>query len=168
MRQRSTHLLITSLFLLVVSAPRLQANESPATATPSPALQAYVAKPDATYQWKKRREGTLGEGSYAELILTSQTWRDIAWKHQLFVYRPAEAEPRLASAAPDCRRIVEGGARTAAGPIRLQAAGRSPYCRSAGRIACAPRWPCCCKCPSNRCSAAWSRTRLFRTPLPSS
>jgi PhoPQ-activated pathogenicity-related protein len=85
-----THLLITASIVLVVYATELNAKESPITATPSPALQAYVSKPDATYEWKKRREGTLGEGTYAELILTSQTWRDIAWKHQLFLYRPSK------------------------------------------------------------------------------
>jgi PhoPQ-activated pathogenicity-related protein len=88
MRLRITHLLITALILVVVSS-RLQAKEFRTTATPSPALQVYVSKPDATYQWKKRRGGTLGQGSYVELILTSQTWRDIAWKHQLFIYRPS-------------------------------------------------------------------------------
>jgi PhoPQ-activated pathogenicity-related protein len=92
MRQRITHHWITALTLLIVSAASLQAKEAPTTATPSPALKAYVSKPDATYEWKKRREGTLGEGAYAELILTSQTWRDIAWKHQLFVYRPSKVK----------------------------------------------------------------------------
>jgi PhoPQ-activated pathogenicity-related protein len=75
--------------LLVVSAPSLQAKETPAPAKPSPALEQYIAKPDATYQWKKRREGKLGNGQFVELTLTSQTWRDIAWKHQLFIYRPS-------------------------------------------------------------------------------
>jgi PhoPQ-activated pathogenicity-related protein len=89
MRQRIALLLTTAFTVLFATAHRLNAKEAPSNATPSPALQAYVAKPDATYQWKKRREGTLGEGSYVELILTSQTWRDIVWKHQLFIYRPS-------------------------------------------------------------------------------
>src|SRR5688572_12844884 len=89
MRQRISHHLITALLVLVVAAPSVQAKESPASAKPSPALEQYIAKPDATYQWKKRREGKLGNGQFAELTLTSQTWRDIAWKHQLFIYRPS-------------------------------------------------------------------------------
>lgn len=56
-------------------------------------LAEYVAKPDASYGWKKIREGNLGATSYAELILTSQTWRDIVWKHQLFIIKPSTVSP---------------------------------------------------------------------------
>lgn len=52
-------------------------------------LAEYVAKPDASYQWKKIREGSQGPTEYAELILTSQTWRGIVWKHQLFIIKPS-------------------------------------------------------------------------------
>jgi PhoPQ-activated pathogenicity-related protein len=55
-------------------------------------LQDYVNRPDDSYAWKVRRRGTLGAGNYVELILTSQTWRDIVWKHQLFIYRPANIQ----------------------------------------------------------------------------
>ena len=51
-------------------------------------LADYVAKPDASYRWVKKRTGNFLSASYAELILTSQTWRDITWKHQLFVIKP--------------------------------------------------------------------------------
>lgn len=51
-------------------------------------LAAYVARPDDSFGWVKRREGKLGESSYVELTLTSQTWRDTVWKHQLFVIKP--------------------------------------------------------------------------------
>ena len=60
-----------------------------ASAAQSPALSEYVAQPDASYQWRKHREGKLGAGTFVELILTSQTWRTIPWKHQLFIYRPS-------------------------------------------------------------------------------
>ena len=53
-------------------------------------LAAYVAKPDDSFGWVKRREGKLGDNSYVELTLTSQTWRDIAWKHQLFIIKPKQ------------------------------------------------------------------------------
>src|SRR5262245_23060722 len=56
----------------------------------SSALQNYVKQPDASYAWRVRQRGKQGGGEYAELILTSQTWHDIVWKHQLFVYRPAK------------------------------------------------------------------------------
>lgn len=62
-------------------------------------LDAYVAKEDASYQWRKTRDGKLGTADYAELILTSQTWRDIVWKHQLHVIKPS-------STPADCRQAV--------------------------------------------------------------
>jgi PhoPQ-activated pathogenicity-related protein len=65
-----------------------------AAAVPSPALPDYVAQPDASYRWRKRSEGKLANGTYVELILTSQTWRDIVWKHQLFIYRPSVVESK--------------------------------------------------------------------------
>ena len=54
-------------------------------------LADYVHKADASYEWAVRREGRVGTAEFAELRLVSQTWRDIAWKHQLFVIRPASA-----------------------------------------------------------------------------
>jgi PhoPQ-activated pathogenicity-related protein len=53
-------------------------------------LTEYVDRPDSSYGWVKRRDGELAGGRYVELTLTSQTWRDIAWKHQLFLIVPAE------------------------------------------------------------------------------
>ncbi len=58
----------------------------------SPALQDYVKRPDTSYAWHVRQRGKQGGGDYAELILTSQTWHDIVWKHQLFIYRPAKVK----------------------------------------------------------------------------
>ncbi len=55
------------------------------------ALADYVAAPDASFAWKVRRRGLAGPASYAELTLTSQTWRGIDWKHQLFIVRPSTA-----------------------------------------------------------------------------
>jgi PhoPQ-activated pathogenicity-related protein len=66
--------------LCTLSIPCLAADE----------LKDYVQRPDDTFRWNKRREGKLSGGDYAELILTSQTWRGIPWKHQLFVFKPAE------------------------------------------------------------------------------
>ena len=57
------------------------------------ALVEYVAKPDASYVWIKNHEGEFGTSRYAELKLTSQTWRGIEWKHQLFVLKPSHIDP---------------------------------------------------------------------------
>ncbi len=51
-------------------------------------LADYVLQPDPSYGWKQRRELELDGVSLTELTLTSQTWRDIVWRHQLFILRP--------------------------------------------------------------------------------
>lgn len=71
------------LALLPLAARHTIAEEAPGP------LAAYVAQADNSFGWVKRREGELAGGSFVELILTSQTWRDITWKHQLFVFKPA-------------------------------------------------------------------------------
>ncbi len=72
--------------------------------TASPALANYVKKPDGSYQWHPRQQGKVGAGDYAELILTSQTWHDIVWKHQLFIYRPAQVRD-----ASQAILMIDGG-----------------------------------------------------------
>ncbi|MEX0977370.1 MAG: PhoPQ-activated protein PqaA family protein, partial [Pirellulales bacterium] len=67
-------------------------------------LAEYVARDDNSYAWRVRREGRLGSVSYAELILTSQTWKDTTWKHQLFVMRPSEIRD-----PSRCMLLVDGG-----------------------------------------------------------
>lgn len=54
-------------------------------------LADYVAKPDTSYRWTVKRTGRMLAAEYAELILTSQTWRDVAWKHQVFAIKPHSA-----------------------------------------------------------------------------
>jgi PhoPQ-activated pathogenicity-related protein len=56
-------------------------------------LADYVAEQDDSYKWVKRSEGSVLACKYIELTLTSQTWRGITWKHQLFVLKPAEINP---------------------------------------------------------------------------
>jgi PhoPQ-activated pathogenicity-related protein len=53
-------------------------------------LADYVAAADNSYGWVKRTEGTILGCEYVELTLTSQTWRGVTWKHQLFVLKPAQ------------------------------------------------------------------------------
>jgi PhoPQ-activated pathogenicity-related protein len=56
-------------------------------------LAHYVAIPDTSYTWREVRSSRLGETEFTELILTSQTWRGIPWKHQLIIIRPKSLEP---------------------------------------------------------------------------
>jgi len=51
-------------------------------------LQDYLATRDDSYRWHKVREGEIAGTRYVELILTSQTWQDITWKHRLFIVMP--------------------------------------------------------------------------------
>jgi PhoPQ-activated pathogenicity-related protein len=86
---RQPHAFRLILVLLTFAVSTVQAKDTAVKTVPAPALQQYVAKPDTSYGWKKRREGKLGAGTFVELTLTSQTWREIPWKHQLFIYRPS-------------------------------------------------------------------------------
>jgi PhoPQ-activated pathogenicity-related protein len=56
-------------------------------------LAEYVAAKDDSYQWVKRTEGSVATCKYMELTLTSQTWRGIVWKHQLFLLKPSQVNP---------------------------------------------------------------------------
>lgn len=67
-------------------------------------LSKYVASPDASFAWKVRRTTHLGSTEVVELRLISQTWRESAWKHQLFILRPANAK-----SAKHCLFFISGG-----------------------------------------------------------
>jgi PhoPQ-activated pathogenicity-related protein len=94
---------------------------------PDGPLKAYVQKPDASYRWVVRREGTVGSATYAELTLTSQTWRDIPWKHQLFVLKPT----KMTQPAQHALLLISGGSwhgdleRPATGDERLPGEARA-------------------------------------------
>ena len=62
-------------------------------ADPSGALASYLTVPDPSYTWREVRSTRLGKTDITELLLTSQTWRGIPWKHQLVVLRPSTLEP---------------------------------------------------------------------------
>jgi PhoPQ-activated pathogenicity-related protein len=55
----------------------------------SGALATYVARSDKSLAWHEVDSGTVGTVQYVEYLLTSQTWRGVEWKHQLFVLKPA-------------------------------------------------------------------------------
>jgi PhoPQ-activated pathogenicity-related protein len=56
-------------------------------------LAKYVAQPDPSYHWDIVQSGRVGSGEYIEAILTSQTWHDVPWKHQLFLFKPKKMDP---------------------------------------------------------------------------
>lgn len=61
---------------------------------PTEMLAQYIATPDASFSWRELRSGRIGSVEYTELLLTSQTWRGIPWKHRLFVLRPKRIDPQ--------------------------------------------------------------------------
>jgi PhoPQ-activated pathogenicity-related protein len=65
-----------------------------ALAAASTALESYVAKPDDGYEWHVRARYGMRGAQIVELILTSQTWRGAAWKHQLVLIKPSRIDDR--------------------------------------------------------------------------
>ena len=65
------------------------ATASGGVTAPSDALATYVARADKNLAWRQVDSGKIGTADYVEYLLTSQTWRGVEWKHQLFVLRPA-------------------------------------------------------------------------------
>jgi PhoPQ-activated pathogenicity-related protein len=68
-------------------------------------LARYLTAPDPSYGWREVRSGRLGKTEITELILTSQTWRGIPWKHQLVVLRPST----LAESPDQALLFIHGG-----------------------------------------------------------
>ncbi len=68
-------------------------------------LEQYLSAPDPSYSWREVSSGRIGSSEFIEAILTSQTWRGIAWKHQLFVIRPA----RLDDSSRQAFLYIDGG-----------------------------------------------------------
>jgi PhoPQ-activated pathogenicity-related protein len=83
---------IAALLFVLTGLFRTPADSAFAADARSRPLIEYVNKPDASYHWTKVGEGTIGKAQYVELLLTSQTWKDIVWRHQLFVIKPDNVE----------------------------------------------------------------------------
>jgi PhoPQ-activated pathogenicity-related protein len=88
-------------FLNLLLQPAVSHARAPLTGP----LADYVAAQDDSYRWVKRTEGSVLTCKYVELTLTSQTWRGIAWKHQLFLVKPAQVN----SAAKHGLLMIGGG-----------------------------------------------------------
>ena len=52
------------------------------------ALPEYLAGADPSYDWQVRGRYRSRGADIVELVLTSQTWRGSAWKHQLVLINP--------------------------------------------------------------------------------
>ena len=78
---------------LIVLASGVCARADQSAPTSSDALAAYIARPDSSYGWHVRSSGAIGGTRYVELIMSSQTWRDTLWRHQLYIIVPANLDP---------------------------------------------------------------------------
>lgn len=77
------------IILLAFFAFTLQLKAQP-TITPETALKAYINNGDKTFTWELKDSFTQGDVTGYNLLLTSQTWRSITWRHQLTVMVPKE------------------------------------------------------------------------------
>ena len=73
------------LFLLFVSFTSFAQNKL----TPEKALKSYISNGDATYSWVLKDSVKLGTSMAYQLVLTSQKWHNITWRHQLTIVVPA-------------------------------------------------------------------------------
>src|SRR4026209_1125823 len=84
---------------LLVVRPAGASDESPGE------LARYVAAPDVSYEWREVKSRRAGSAEVTELILTSQTWREIPWKHQLILVRP----PNVDASSRQVSLFIGGG-----------------------------------------------------------
>jgi PhoPQ-activated pathogenicity-related protein len=78
-----------AVFTIFACGPSASPAAASETAEHAGVLAAYVARPDPSFAWREVSSGRVGSAEYVEYLMTSQTWRDIPWKHQLFILRPA-------------------------------------------------------------------------------
>lgn len=59
--------------------------------TPQNALQRYLEIEDDTFAWELRETYQVGSTKAHSIILTSQKWQDIVWKHELIIFEPSSS-----------------------------------------------------------------------------
>eukprot|EP00456_Euglypha_rotunda_P024430 TRINITY_DN19_c0_g2_i1.p2 TRINITY_DN19_c0_g2~~TRINITY_DN19_c0_g2_i1.p2 ORF type:complete len:435 (-),score=104.54 TRINITY_DN19_c0_g2_i1:7427-8731(-) len=59
------------------------------TGTVPTALRDFVARPDDSFAWKLSDSQEADGAKSYEIEVTSQTWQDIVWKHDMLVFQPA-------------------------------------------------------------------------------
>lgn len=59
---------------------------------PENALKSYLANGDMNYAWELKDSANIGSAKAYQVILTSQKWRGIMWRHQLTILVPAKVQ----------------------------------------------------------------------------
>jgi PhoPQ-activated pathogenicity-related protein len=91
--------------VLALTACLLWLTPALASATSQGELARYVAAPDASYAWNEVNSRRVGSAQATELILTSQSWRGILWKHHLVLIRP----PNIDRSSDQAFLFIHGG-----------------------------------------------------------
>lgn len=55
---------------------------------PTSALKSYVSTPDSSYKYEVRASEKNNGVDVVQLKMTSQTWKDIEWKHFVYIFKP--------------------------------------------------------------------------------
>lgn len=76
--------------LVCLVAQWARAESKPAEVPPT--LRDFVTRPDDSFAWKIAESQDANEARSWDIELTSQTWQDIAWKHDLLVFQPAQVK----------------------------------------------------------------------------
>lgn len=74
--------------------------------TPANALDKYLSNGDNHYTYEVKDSGKIGNTSTYQLLLTSQKWRGITWRHQLTVMIPSRVQHK------GSLLIISGGGNT--------------------------------------------------------
>ncbi len=76
-------IILTFLVLFVSCTPDKEV-------TPETALQAYLQNEDSSFEWQLHQTSESGDLKLYNLLVTSQTWREYIWRHQVTVIVPEE------------------------------------------------------------------------------
>lgn len=80
-----------SVLLLVIACQRPETDlPNPEVVTAENALESYLHNTDETFSWEIRSTYDIAGVTAYDLLLTSQTWREKVWVHQLTILVPPE------------------------------------------------------------------------------
>ena len=75
---------------LIAANAGCAATQPAQTIAPDQMLFSYVNAPDPSFAWQKGPVKQDATGSISDIVLTSQTWHDITWRHLLRIAKPAK------------------------------------------------------------------------------
>lgn len=75
-------------FLILFCAVNALFASSPKKITPETALQAYLHNSDKSFKWEVQDKKKIDDVTIYRVLFTSQKWRGIDWKHEMFIMVP--------------------------------------------------------------------------------